>query len=939
MNFYLAEIKKEKDLKRIFIERWNWSPPRIFNLFFNFSEEVKEKISNLSLLVEKENFKIFFFNLQNLSKPERELKKLERTIITHSEVKGNIDTSIFVFSGNNFEYLDFVKAEKVGSNIRTKRFFISPENRDKLRTPCERLENLKLEPSKISHSYIKSRIEEAFSVEAVTERFYEEYIELFGKIKKELIRQKVETEKENKEERLRDFIHQILNRIMFLYFVQKKECFGGDKNFLVNFWDAYKNSFKGKNKFHQEWLNFLFFEALYKPSWLFEERKYLGKFNEILKNAPYLNGGLFEKDELDEIGWIIPEDLFEDIFEFFESYNFTVEENTPFEIDIAINPEMLGNIYEHLVNVEESEEQAKAGIFYTQKVEIDLMIRRALVEFLFNKTKIKKEKLYQFLFPEELIEIKDPFTKEEAEKVLYELDDVLILDPACGSGHYLVVAEQILYDLKKVLWEKLNKQHSSKYEEKKRIIERNIYGNDIKPWAVNIAKLRLWLDLFIDADEEFLNNKNLPILPNLKFKIRCGDSLLQRIGNELIVLRKFLHLTPEERIILKEIQNNKIKVYQNEMSPKLVISREKDLLFKIIKRNKIKIQQEIQNLNVEKRNIWGNIEKDINQQKEKENKEQELKFLSEFESHIRNELSKNKEIPMIWDLSFAEVFQMKKGFDIVIANPPYVRQERIEDLNKFYSKSEYKEKLIKKTRLDWSYDYEGKEKYRPDSRLHPIPQKFDKRSDLYLYFYLKGLKLLNPDGVLCYISSNSWLDVGFGRVLQEFLIKRCPIVAIYDNQVKRSFKHADVNTIIALIKAPKERDFDEEIKNNEVRFVMFKKPFEEVMFSEVFIDLEKDYDLKEFQEGKRRENENYRLHIVNQKDLWEFGKDEKTGQYIGNKWGGKYLRAPEIYWKILEKGKGKLVKLGDIAEVKRGFTTGANEFFYVEDITDKIEDG
>jgi len=110
------------------------------------------------------------------------------------------------------------------------------------------------------------------------------------------------------------------------------------------------------------------------------------------------------------------------------------------------------------------------------------------------------------------------------------------------------------------------------------------------------------------------------------------------------------------------------------------------------------------------------------------------------------------------------------------------------------------------------------------------------------------------------------------------------------------------------------------------------------MFSEIFIDLERNYDLKEFQEGKRRENEIYRLHIVNQKDLWEFGRDEKTGQYTGNKWGGKYLRAPEIYWRILEKGKGKLVKLGDIAEVKRGFTTGANEFFYVEDVTDKIED-
>jgi len=118
---------------------------------------------------------------------------------------------------------------------------------------------------------------------------------------------------------------------------------------------------------------------------------------------------------------------------------------------------------------------------------------------------------------------------------------------------------------------------------------------------------------------------------------------------------------------------------------------------------------------------------------------------------------------------------------------------------------------------------------------------------------------------------------------------------------------------------------------------MFKKPFEEIMYSEIFIDLEKNYDLKEFQEGKRRENEIYRLHIVNQKDLWEFGRDKKTGEYGGNKWGGKYLRAPEIYWKILEKGKNKLVKLGDIAGVRFGIKTGANEFFYVEDVTDKID--
>jgi len=269
---------------------------------------------------------------------------------------------------------------------------------------------------------------------------------------------------------------------------------------------------------------------------------------------------------------------------------------------------------------------------------------------------------------------------------------------------------------------------------------------------------------------------------------------------------------------------------------------------------------------------------------------------------------------------------------LIIANPPYVRQERIEDLTNFYSKKKYKEKLIEQTKLDWSYDFKGK------LIKSPIPQRFDKKCDLYVYFYLKGLKLLNPDGVLCYISSNSWLDVGYGKILQEILLKRFPIVAIYDNQVKRSFKHADINTIIAILKAPKTKDFDKEIKENEVSFVMFKKPFEEIMFSEVFIDLEKKEGFKEYPEGKRRETEIFRIHKINQKELYEFGKDKKTGEYIGNKWGGKYLRAPEIYWIILKKGRDKLVRLGDIAEVRRGFTTGANEFFYVEDVTDEIED-
>jgi type I restriction-modification system DNA methylase subunit len=749
---------------------------------------------------------------------------------------------------------------------------------------------------------------------------------LFRKIKKALVRQKIAVE--NQDKKLTEFTHQILNRIMFLYFIQKRGCFDGNKNFMADFWDTYKSKFKGKNKFHTDWLNTLFFEALCNPPWLYKEKNYLGMFNEVLKNAPYLNGGLFERNDLDNTGWAIPDSLFDDIFEFFESFNFTVEESTPLDIDIAINPEMLGNIYEHLVNIEERQEQKGAGIFYTPKAEIELMIRRALVEFLYTKTGIKKDNIYYFIFEED-IEIRNLFNRYEAEKILHELDGIFILDPACGSGHYLIVAVKILYSLKEKLRKYLKKEHLGKYEEKKKIIERNIYGNDIKEWAVEIAKLRLWLELFVDAEWDKLQSYSEPILPNLKFKIRVGDSLIQRIGNQLVPLRKVKSIIQHRRDDLKYLIKKKHYVYESGSIKEYsqTINWEKKILQNALTEMEIRLSQKLHNLKVKQQRLgreWSS---------EREYTKKQYKVITEIENELRevkrfkNELNKLKEPPMIWDLAFAEVFAKKNGFDIVIANPPYVRHEKIEDFTGFYSKKEYKDKLIEQTIKDWSYDYEGKLRFRPGSSTHPITGNFPQKSDLYVYFYLKGLKLLNPNGILCFISSNSWLDVGFGAKMQEILLKNVPIIAIYDS-VKRSFAQADINTIIALMKTPKTKEHKKEIEDNVVRFVMFKKPYEEIMDAKIFIDIEKNVNLISLIEGKMRKTENYRLHLATHKELLEYGKNEK-GEYEGNKWGGKYLRAPEIYWRILEKGKGKLIRLGDIAEMKRGFTTGANEFFYL----------
>ncbi len=305
--------------------------------------------------------------------------------------------------------------------------------------------------------------------------------------------------------------------------------------------------------------------------------------------------------------------------------------------------------------------------------------------------------------------------------------------------------------------------------------------------------------------------------------------------------------------------------------------------------------------------------------------------LNIYESLLNTVANKTQKDYFLWDIDFIEVFSYKGGFDIVIGNPPYVRQELIapplSDKNNYSDdewrtvKKEYKEKLIQTAKSVWGNTI-----------------KIDKKSDLYVYFYYQGLSLLRPGGIFCFINSNSWLDVGYGAGLQEFLLKNMKPLYVFDNLVKRSFKQAAVNTVIVLIQRPENKPDDYTIK-----FVAFKKPFEDVSNAEIIKAIESENQ-------PVFDNENFRIYPKTKKELLlegvEFPKEEETLikpdlehlPYIGNKWGGKYLRAPEIYFKILEKGKGKLVRLGDIAEVRFGIKTGANEFFYVEDLTDKIEE-
>ena len=315
---------------------------------------------------------------------------------------------------------------------------------------------------------------------------------------------------------------------------------------------------------------------------------------------------------------------------------------------------------------------------------------------------------------------------------------------------------------------------------------------------------------------------------------------------------------------------------------------------------------------------------------QREERQQELEQVQKN----RDALRANQNVPFVWDIAFVEIFEGdKKGFDIVIGNPPYVRQEVIAPPTLRESdytvsewrdlKKEYKDKLQLSVATTYPKFFDYKQatgKFR----------NLDAKSDLYVYFYLHGLSLLNPKGSFCFITSNSWLDVGYGKDLQEFLLKHSRVKVILDNQAKRSFAQADVNTIIALLSPPddiRQWGFDKT-----ARFVMFKVPFEDILSPVIFQEIEESTE--------RMIRPEFRVCALRQRELYDEGlptSDEEgrkrvsTAHYEGNKWGGKYLRAPDIFFTILEKGKGKLVRLGDIAEVRRGFTTGANEFFYLDD--------
>ena len=268
-----------------------------------------------------------------------------------------------------------------------------------------------------------------------------------------------------------------------------------------------------------------------------------------------------------------------------------------------------------------------------------------------------------------------------------------------------------------------------------------------------------------------------------------------------------------------------------------------------------------------------------------------------------------------------EIKEKIPTFNAVITNPPYTRQEEMEEK----TRSGYKDNIIKLIKDETQI-------------------KVGKRASIYTYFFFHGAQFIDNGGMIGLITSNSWLDTDYGKYLEEFLLKNFEIVAIIESRVERWFDDADVNTVITILRKCKSK---EKRNKNLVKFIQLEEDLPKILerFSSLskFEDLNDDQrwesmdkfwdfigNIKEYHYDSKKK---ILVFTINQNQLWNEGFDKEKNRFVGAKWG-KYIRAPKIFYKVLENGKDFYVPLNQLAHIRRGFTSGANNFFYLsnEDI-------
>jgi hypothetical protein len=371
----LQNLRSLDGLKELFRSQLNYD---LVNLPISRQEWPESAASSLAedprLLARHEDFHIIYIHLKGPLRLTPERNIVNRLLRDHPY-------ALFIFSDDRQQNWHFVNVklaadrdEEKNRDTKRRRLFrriaVGPEER--LRTATERLSLLDLEAISSGKKFlspldIQQAHDEAFDVEKVTNQFFYEYQAVIQTLRDDL----------NKQTKDLAWAHgyalQFLNRLMFLYFIQRKRWLGNNPVFMADFWKGYQDSGLAQNTFFDKWLRVLFFEA-FNNKFHGGHTQFPQEIREALALAPYLNGGLFQENDLDrKTRFTISDRRFEQIFTFLERYNFTIAEDSPLDQEVAVDPEMIGKVYESLVNVStELDTRGDAGIFYTPRTEIDL---------------------------------------------------------------------------------------------------------------------------------------------------------------------------------------------------------------------------------------------------------------------------------------------------------------------------------------------------------------------------------------------------------------------------------------------------------------------------------------------------------------------------------------------------------------------------------------
>lgn len=621
-------------------------------------------------------------------------------------LKYDVDAAIAVFADENHWRLSYICDMKEGVTNAKRFSYVLGEEQGQYKTPLERLDNICAKRGR----YVLNDLRDAFSVDALSNEFFKDYHFHYDRIVDELARQG------KSGATYHDYVKKMLGRIVFLHFLQKKGWLDGNLYFLRDmfFFSPHQADFL------DQVLEPLFFGIFNteqnKRVALFKERKWDTELLKQWQSLPYLNGGLFEEDAIDRMRISLPAKLFEDLFRYLASYNFTVDENDPDDAEIGVDPEMLGKIFESLL-----EDNKAKGAFYTPKEIVRYMCKESLIAYLSSKLPDVKDSIVRsFVESHEM----QPELEPCRDTLDQALRDVKICDPAIGSGAFPMGLLNELWRCREAL-----EPTGSRVALKKEIIENNIYGVDIERGAIDIARLRFWLSIVVDSEQP-------EALPNFDYKFMQGNSLIESY----------------QGCDLSRISGR--TVGRPSTSTQLVIGLDSHLSRKNLQR----LLREY--FSVTDHQQKANMRQAINDEVKTLIRESLGGTAASLAKLNALDPSANQEF-FLWHTWFKDIFD-KGGFDIVIANPPYIKE---------YENSSAFELL------------KGGKYYKA-------------KMDIWFYFACNAIDILKQDGVLSFIAQPQWRTSDAASIFRNKICEECRLIHIIDFGTYMVFENASTQAMV-----------------------------------------------------------------------------------------------------------------------------------------------